>query len=382
MDEQSSWNLDALVSLDHGKSIWKLFSFIGQEERHFNSLQAKYRVLASGWLLAAFSGIGFVVSKTFSINVPSEILIAGIALAGAIGIYLLWVVDILVYHRLLDSCFVEGLKLERQVRSLPPFRHNMMKTQQRRGVLSSVIGFYQGPIMLLILIFGGSLTFYFRNNNLVVPFCMSVATGFLALAGGFFIYSRTDNTAFFEESLGQDSRPKEGEQHNQNRSPTVRAYASDCVIPVGVVLTVTALLALVVAFEAPARGTLSAVSLPSDPNYVAPDGSEVRLLTSGSRGSMAYFSLSSGEASGAVAHHSVEELWYFTRGQGEMWRRLGAQEEVTRVAVGMSVNIPPGTHFQFRSTGKEPLEAVGVTMPPWPGSNEAYPVAAKWPNTK
>jgi mannose-6-phosphate isomerase-like protein (cupin superfamily) len=42
------------------------------------------------------------------------------------------------------------------------------------------------------------------------------------------------------------------------------------------------------------------------------------------------------------------------------------------------VSIPTGTHFQFRALGMDPLAAVGVTMPPWPGASEAYPVEGAW----
>jgi len=34
--------------------------------------------------------------------------------------------DLLVYHRLLDACFIEGLFLEDRYPLLPPLRHNMM----------------------------------------------------------------------------------------------------------------------------------------------------------------------------------------------------------------------------------------------------------------
>jgi mannose-6-phosphate isomerase-like protein (cupin superfamily) len=44
----------------------------------------------------------------------------------------------------------------------------------------------------------------------------------------------------------------------------------------------------------------------------------------------------------------------------------------------VSLSIRAGTHFQFRSDGAEPLEAVAVTMPPWPGEGEATIVAGKW----
>lgn len=83
-----------------------------------------------------------------------------------------------------------------------------------------------------------------------------------------------------------------------------------------------------------------------DRDAVAPDGSDVRLLAS-------------------VA-------------AGEMWRRQGTQEEVTLVERGISLTIPLGTHFQFRTIGTEPLAAIGVTMPLWPGEGEAREVPGVW----
>jgi mannose-6-phosphate isomerase-like protein (cupin superfamily) len=117
------------------------------------------------------------------------------------------------------------------------------------------------------------------------------------------------------------------------------------------------------------------------PDAIAPDGSEVRLLGASARGSMAAFRLAPGAVSKAVAHRTVEEIWYFIAGRGRMWRGLGEAEEVTEVGLGVSVTIPTGTYFQFRCDDGEPLEAVAVTMPPWPGADEAYPVAGKWEPT-
>jgi mannose-6-phosphate isomerase-like protein (cupin superfamily) len=117
------------------------------------------------------------------------------------------------------------------------------------------------------------------------------------------------------------------------------------------------------------------------PDAIAPDGSEVRLLASLSRGSMAAFRLVPGAVSKAVAHCTVEEVCYFTAGQGRIWRRLGDDEEITEVAAGVSITIPTGTHFQFRCDGAEPLQAVAVTMPPWPGADEACFVSGMWEPT-
>ena len=114
------------------------------------------------------------------------------------------------------------------------------------------------------------------------------------------------------------------------------------------------------------------------PDAVAPDGSEVRLLGSLARGSMAAFRLRPGAVSRAVAHRTVEEIWCFTGGRGRVWRKLGDREEIVDVTPGVSITIPTGTHFQFRCDGDEPLEAVAVTMPPWPGAEEAFTVAGFW----
>lgn len=114
------------------------------------------------------------------------------------------------------------------------------------------------------------------------------------------------------------------------------------------------------------------------PDVIAPDGSEVRILAATTRGSMAQFTLPPGAVSKAVAHRTVEELWLVTQGSGRMWRRLGEEEVTIDLRPGVSVGIPVGAHFQFRNDADGPLHCVGVTMPPWPGMDEAYEVEGVW----
>jgi mannose-6-phosphate isomerase-like protein (cupin superfamily) len=122
--------------------------------------------------------------------------------------------------------------------------------------------------------------------------------------------------------------------------------------------------------------------LGGDRDAVAPDGSDVRLLLGLGRGSMAHFSLAPGGVSVPVYHRTVEEIWYVVAGWGEMWRRHGDREEVLGLEAGMCLTIPLGTHFQFRTIGGATLEAVGITMPPWPGDGEAIrSVHQKWQPT-
>jgi mannose-6-phosphate isomerase-like protein (cupin superfamily) len=117
------------------------------------------------------------------------------------------------------------------------------------------------------------------------------------------------------------------------------------------------------------------------PDVIAPDGCEVRVLCASPRGGMAVFTLASGLVARAVAHRTIEEIWYFTRGRGRMWRKSGDREDIAEITAGISLSIPTGMHFQLRCDGEEPLEAVAATMPPWPGGGEATIVAGKWPPT-
>src|ERR1700682_921786 len=98
--------------------------------------------------------------------------------------------------------------------------------------------------------------------------------------------------------------------------------------------------------------------LPIVPDGIAPDGTDVRALLGLPRGGMAHFELAPGQTSKAVTHRSVEEIWFFLSGRGEMWRRQGEQQEIVDVYSGVCLTIPLGTHFQFRSLGNEALAAI------------------------
>ena len=121
--------------------------------------------------------------------------------------------------------------------------------------------------------------------------------------------------------------------------------------------------------------------LPVEQDAVATDGSNVRVLLELQGGGMAHFELPPGQTSTAVTHKTVEEIWFFLSGRGQMWRRTESHEEVVAVEAGVCLTIPLGAHFQFRSFGYEALSAIGVTMPPWPGESEAMVVDGRWKPT-
>ncbi len=126
------------------------------------------------------------------------------------------------------------------------------------------------------------------------------------------------------------------------------------------------------------RRPFATMPLPEHRTVVAPDGSDVRVLLALAGGSMAHFSMAPGRVSRPIRHRTVEEIWYVIGGRGEMWRRQGGREEVVPLEPGVCLTIPVGTAFQFRSSGPDALEAVAITMPPWPGDDEAQPAQGHW----
>jgi mannose-6-phosphate isomerase-like protein (cupin superfamily) len=124
--------------------------------------------------------------------------------------------------------------------------------------------------------------------------------------------------------------------------------------------------------------TFVTMTLPLTHDVLGPDGSEVRILLSAAGGSMAHFLLRTGQVSRAVWHKTVEQIWYIISGHGEMWRANEGHGDVSHISAGTCVTIPAGTIFQFCTLGAEPFATVAVTMPLWPGEDEAEIVGGRW----
>lgn len=130
--------------------------------------------------------------------------------------------------------------------------------------------------------------------------------------------------------------------------------------------------------NAPKTSTWATVQLPEGYAYHAPDGSEIRLLPEVDGGGMSHCTLPAGSVSGAVYHKTVDEIWYFISGSGEVWRKHEQEEAVDQVGNGVCLSIPSGTRFQFRNTGSAPLCFVIATIPRWPGAEEAVHTDGHW----
>jgi mannose-6-phosphate isomerase-like protein (cupin superfamily) len=114
-------------------------------------------------------------------------------------------------------------------------------------------------------------------------------------------------------------------------------------------------------------------SVSGPPDAIAPDGSEIYYRVLGaSRASLVEVVLRPGGVTRPVRHRTVEEIWYFIAGTGQIW----LDDEVRDVQVGSTVVVAPERDFQFRTTGVEALRFLCYTSPPWPGDDEAVRVEA------
>jgi len=127
--------------------------------------------------------------------------------------------------------------------------------------------------------------------------------------------------------------------------------------------------------------TENTISLKPEYDYLAPDGSEIYLLVTGSRASLSRCVLPAGAVSAAICHRTVEELWYILEGNGEVWRSRNQEKRIDKVMAGDSIRIPVGVSFQFKAFDSGPLKILLATMPPWPGAEEAMPMKGHWANS-
>jgi len=122
-------------------------------------------------------------------------------------------------------------------------------------------------------------------------------------------------------------------------------------------------------------------SLPQYPDAKSPAGADIRFIMDGPTGNMIHSTVPPGQINRATIHATVSEFWHVLEGEGEIWRRDNREERITRLAPGVSVDIPVGTAFQYRNVGDAPLKFICIPMTPWPGDHEAAHLEGVWTPT-
>lgn len=141
-------------------------------EERFNASSAGIRSLTSAWLLAGLGSLGWLLNSynPDTWPLPLGFLAIIIATLCCIGMITLWVMDQLVFHRLLSSVFLIGLKIEKDNPEIPPIRSLMMKTQEGLGTHRWEKFFYMTPILVFlllscVLLVGGSSDLFAVNKK-------------------------------------------------------------------------------------------------------------------------------------------------------------------------------------------------------------------------
>ncbi|EFO29281.1 putative cupin domain protein [Roseibium sp. TrichSKD4] len=113
----------------------------------------------------------------------------------------------------------------------------------------------------------------------------------------------------------------------------------------------------------------------------SPAGADIRFIMDGPTGNMIHSTVPPGQINRATRHSTVSEFWHVLEGEGQIWRKNGDAEETVDLVAGVSIDIPVGTAFQYRCTGTTPLKFICISMPPWPGDEEATYVDEVWEPT-
>ena len=112
--------------------------------------------------------------------------------------------------------------------------------------------------------------------------------------------------------------------------------------------------------------------IPKDYIHISPAGAKIRSLMHSLEADLVHCTLPAGKISKAVAHKTVSEFWHVLSGQGAIWRKQGEVQSITALEKGVTIDIPLGTHFQYRTDKEIGLVFLCFTMPPWTGADEAY----------
>jgi mannose-6-phosphate isomerase-like protein (cupin superfamily) len=141
------------------------------------------------------------------------------------------------------------------------------------------------------------------------------------------------------------------------------------------------ILLLTIAAAAPTKAATSTeIKLVStEKPFVSDDGSVIRTMPHMGQTESVHCLLPKGGVIQASRHKTVEQIWYVTSGEGEIWLKdLNGVESVIQLRKGTGLTVPLGFAFQFRNTGVIDLEIFIVNTTPWSGAGELIPVKNHW----
>jgi hypothetical protein len=147
--------------------VYGIYTQLLQEKEFFGNLGRKYRALASTWLIAAFAGMGFLVSGHLNIELPFNFFIGIIILSfcTASGVTLLWFLDVVLYYTLTKAVLVELARLEKKHPWLGHVHWHLLLIRETPKYRVYQSSFYIGINGLFISISAIVSLFYFSSEK-------------------------------------------------------------------------------------------------------------------------------------------------------------------------------------------------------------------------
>jgi len=158
-----------------------IIRLITDSEHHFNDLCFKIRTLASTWLLATFAGVGFVLTGQGDFVFAKTTVVILICWAGAVGVFVLWILDLQVYQKLLNTWFDARKEIEEESLYLPNMWERMRATQPG-GRAANLIRFYYIATCSAPLLFALAIAIEKINRGEGASVILAVATALMLLA--------------------------------------------------------------------------------------------------------------------------------------------------------------------------------------------------------
>ena len=142
--------------------IFRSYERLKLHEEQFSIHLAELKKIASGWLLATFGGLAYLVgNKNIAPIIDIYLLISAVALLGTIGLLVIWVLDRLLYYKLLKTVILLAIKMEHEYPDiLPPIRTTILRTCGQFGFAIAI--YYTVPIGVL-----AGISFYFHKLGVI-----------------------------------------------------------------------------------------------------------------------------------------------------------------------------------------------------------------------
>lgn len=171
-----------LVGHSEKTIIYSMYMKLIQFEHHFDNITTKYKYMGLTWVLACYSGIGFLLSTEVN-NISFNPLIGVIfaCLIGMIGLSLAWHLDLNIYSKFWAVVFIEEVRMESKFDFLSHSRNIEYLVEEDRGRIVSGGLLYIISNSLLSLTIGAVLLYLTKDMSLII----SIAVGLICLAFAF-----------------------------------------------------------------------------------------------------------------------------------------------------------------------------------------------------